>query len=214
MKYLRIVIPFVLAVTLSTTMMLPLALADSGAPPANLTDVTEADLVVDTSPANVGTGATQVGVGGVVTYTDRTAFTTNFPGLTFESFGDATCTGITGFQAPLTAATNNACFAPGQIPAGISFADDPLNDAGGGTVNGLAFVPTGSIGAINDAVIANTFTETFEISLNPRVNAVGLDLASFSAASTLRIRVFGPTSDVLLHETTYPSVGPAGAFSA
>lgn len=193
--------------------LVSVANAQAGAAAVNLTDMSAEAVPRDTTPADVGTRAGQIVTGGVVTYTDRSVFTAAFPDLTFEDFEDSACAALTGFPAPLDATSNNACFTPGQIPAGISFADNPLNDSDGvGSPSGLVFVPVGSGGAINDFVGANSFIDSFEIFLTPTVDAVGLDLGSFSTASTLRIQVFGPTSGDLLNDTTYPSVGPAGAF--
>lgn len=150
-------------------------------------------------------------LGGTTVYTDRTTFTAEFPSLTYETFETNSCTGITGFPAPLNAYTATTCYHRGQIHTGIELRDNPLNDTGGGSANGLAFVEGGTNGVSNDAVVANTFTNTFELYLTPTVTALGLDLTSVTTASPLRVRVYGADS-TLIHESTFPSVGPSGAF--
>lgn len=143
-------------------------------------------------------------------YTSRAQFDAAFPGLTSEDFEDAVCPGIVGFPAPLDSTTSNACFSPGNIPAGLDIRDEPLNDAGGGSANGLAFVQAGQAGALNDAMVANTFIDAFRLNFSPSVAAVGMEMANFVGAAPMRVRFYSGMN--LLEEINLPSVGPAGGF--
>ncbi len=148
--------------------------------------------------------------GGTTVYTDRTIFTGIYPNLTYEGFETNACSGILGFPAPLNAYTATLCYHRGQLQTGLELRDNPLNEAGG-SVNGLAFIEGGTGGVGNDAVVANTFTNTFELYLTPTATAVGLDLTSVTSDSSLRVRVYDTNSN-LIYETTFPAVGPVGAF--
>ncbi len=195
----------VLLVSLMALSAVP-ALADDGVQAANLTDVSGA--TGDTSPADVGDGAGQIIAGGVTTFSVRANFVAAYPGLPFEDFESTLCTGILGFPAPLSSSAPGPCYTAGQIEAGLELRDNPLN---GESPNGLVFAPAGTLGLPNDWVGANTFTNSLEIYFTPTVQAAGLDVASVTSATPLRIRVYGPGNS-LSYETTYASVGPTGAF--
>jgi hypothetical protein len=176
------------------------ALADA---PVNFTDVTPG--AVDFSAPVYG----PTPLGGFTIYTDRTAFVTAHPGLPYEDW-DSSCTAITSFPAPLNATTTNACFNAGDVLPGIELRDNPLNDEGGGSLNGLVFVPEGAAGALNSFVASNTFTNSHELHFTPSVSAVGLDLGSLTTPATLRVRFYNGVTQIT--EYNFDSVGPAGAF--
>jgi hypothetical protein len=145
-------------------------------------------------------------------FTDRATFVAAFPALRSEDFEDGACAGITGFAAPLDSTSSNACFSPGDIPTGLDIRDEPLNDAGGGSPTGLVFVEAGQAGALNDAVVANTYVDAFRLNFSPPVTAVGLELVNFTAALPTRVRFYNGA--ILVHEENLASLGPAGAFLA
>lgn len=129
------------------------------------------------------TAVSLIGPGGdgLIYYNDRTTFNAAFPGLPVEDFeAGLWADGNTlGCPAPFNTFTNNNCFAPGGILPGISFQDNPLNAAGGGSANGLAGVGPGAFGAISKNIVANTAADSFEILFSPPVRAVGLDLIHY-----------------------------------
>lgn len=186
-----------------------LAVAASAEGARDLTGVPSALLSApaDLSPAVYGPLAPE---SSATIYTSRAEFDAAFPGLPSEDFEDAACVGIVGFPAPLDSTTSNACFSPGNIPVGLDLRDEPLNDAGGGSPDGLVFLETGSFGAINDAVLANTFVDAFRLNFSPPVAAVGMELAAFISPGPLRVRFYSGMN--LLEEVNLPSVGPAGGF--
>lgn len=141
---------------------------------------------------------------GVVFYADRLTFDSDFPGLPVEDFeaglwGDGA---IVSCPAPFDASTDNACFSLGGILPGISFQDNPLNNLGGGTLNGLAGVGAGALGALDKNIVANTFVDSFEILFDPPVNAAGMDLVHYTTNGTqVEIAIFD-ISDSLIMTTT------------
>jgi len=150
-------------------------------------------------------------LGGNTVYTSRATFDADFPGLPLEDFETNSCAAIVGFPAPLSSTTSGgACYAIGDIEPGVELRDNPLNDDGGGSPSGLVFIPGGTLGALNDAVLANTFIDAFELAFDPPVSAVGLELGSFTSAAVMRVRFFSGAT--MVHEENLASVGPAGAF--
>lgn len=140
---------------------------------------------------------------GLIFYGDRATFDAVFPGLPVEDFeaglwGDGQTIGC---PAPFNAATNNACFAPGGILPGISFQDNPLNDAGGGSPIGLAGVGDGIYGAVSKSIVANTASDSFEILFDPPVNAAGMDLTHFFSNGTVVDITIYDASDLLIAST-------------
>lgn len=161
-------------------------------------------------PASAALPAKQT-LGGVTAYTSREMFIADFPGLTFQSFASPTCSSLTGFPGPLNATRSNVCYTHGAILPGVTFRDDPPNNSGGGSPNGLVFFPVGVSGLSSSWVGANTYADRFVILFDPPVSSVGMDLATVYETYPLRIRVFN-SNNGLMHEETLPSVGSAGAF--
>ncbi len=151
---------------------------------------------------------------GVTIYRNRDAFTAEFPGIPFEDFGDTsapTCSDLTSIPAPLNRLSDNDCFNPGDILAGVEFRDNPLNDDGNGNGDGLLYVPPGGGGLTNSGIAGNHPTNTFEIILTPTTTVVGLDLITLFGEHTLRLRFFGDTNEII-YEETLPAVSPSGMF--
>jgi subtilisin-like proprotein convertase family protein len=121
-------------------------------------------------------------ISNVLYYKDRALFDSVFPGLPVEDFENGLWAdaGVTSCPAPFDALTNNTCFAPGGILPGIRFQDNPLNESGGGSPNGLVGVGAGIYGSISKNIVANSFNDSFEIYFDPPVNAVGMDVTHFT----------------------------------
>jgi len=174
--------------------------------PINLTDV-GSEVTGDSSATIYGPAP----LGGFTVYTDRTTFTTDNPGLPFENFDSAGCAAIAGFPAPLNSSTTNACYAAGDILPGLELRDNPLNDSdGGGSPNGLVFVPGGQFSLPDSFVGSNTFTNTFEVYFTPTVAAAGLDVASITTAAPMRVRFYNGAT--LITEYNFASLGGTGGF--
>ncbi len=151
--------------------------------------------------------------GGAVYYTDRSLFDTAFPGLPVEDFeaGLWADGAILGCPAPFDALTNNACFASGGILPGVTFQDNPLNEAGGGSVDGLVGIGAGAYGAISKNIVSNTFVDSFEIIFDPPVRTAGMDLTHYvSDEITVDIALFDASDNPI--GTTTAMAGNAGMF--
>lgn len=160
-----------------------------------------------TTPQNV----TVAPRGSLIVYQDRAAFDAAFPtaGQTCEDFetnlgGDGL---ILGFPAPLDASTDNAVFAAGSIIPDLSFEDDPLNDANGGSVDGLVFAGATIFGTPSDVVLANTFVDSLNMNILTPRTAVAADVLSFTAGGTATISVFDISDNLL--GTVNVAAGPA-----
>jgi hypothetical protein len=158
-------------------------------------------------PAVVSTG------GGLTYYTDRPTFDAANPNLPIEDFenGIPGPGSVVGCPAPFNETTDNDCFAPGSILPGISFQDDPLNDAGGGSVNGMVFLGSGFAGNPTDVIIANTFVDSFDIFFTEVANAAGMDLVSYFNGDPITITVYAADGTTVLDTMTAPSSN-AGIF--
>src|SRR5699024_556960 len=93
---------------------------------------------------------------------------------------------------------------------GIELRDFPLNGEDGGSPNGLVFAPAGTLGLPTSFVGSNTFTNTHEIYFTPTVQAVGMDLASVTSDSTMRVRFYNGANQIT--EYNFASLGPTGGF--
>ncbi len=112
----------------------------------------------------------------LVTYASRAVFDVANPGLPVEDFedGDAAPGGFLVCDAPLGAGGSAACgFAPGDILPGIAFQDNPGPEAGA-----LILLGAGTSLNPSQALITNTFADSFDILFNPPVSAAGMDLHS------------------------------------
>jgi hypothetical protein len=153
------------------------------------------------------------GQGVVNTYGDRSQFDAQFPGLPLEDFengqwGDG---GFKSCPAPWDASTNNACFAPGGLLPGVSFQDDPLNELGGGTTNGLTGLGNGTLGNLTKGIVASSFVDAFEIRFDPPVNVAGMDLLHFYSNNiSVAITVYDTVGNLLV--TTSANAGNTGSF--
>jgi hypothetical protein len=134
----------------------------------------------------------------VAVYDDQTAFETAFPGLPLEDFEESPVApgAVLACGTVFDSATNDACFATGDILNGIA-----IQGVEGGTMAVLGDTFAGS-STIN--VGPNFGVETLEIVFpNNDVFAVGMDLLIILGTGTLEITVFGPQDDVLAEATLW-----------
>lgn len=161
-------------------------------------------------PGQNGSGTVE---GGACTiYLDRGSFDAAFPGLPIEDFeaGLVSPGAVIGCPAPINSTTSNACITPGNILSGVSFRDEPLNAAGGGSADGIAMVGAGAFGAPSINIVANTFVDAFVIEFSPAVGGAGMDLvAYFSSPQTVNIDVYGASG---LLVSTSASASNGGSF--
>lgn len=151
--------------------------------------------------------------GGPIFYGERSLFDTAFPGLPLEDFEDGLWAdgGVLSCPAPFDATTDNACFAPGGILPGIRFRDDPLNDAGGGSPQGLAGLGSGFAGSDSKSLVSNTYVDSFNVDFAPPVHAVGADLVHFAGRrQTVEISLFDAADQLIA--TTQALAGNTGNF--
>jgi len=139
-------------------------------------------------------------------FTDRASFQSAFPGLPLEDFTEnnlppnsvGTCT-----DTPVDATTNDVCFSPGDIIAGIALDDIT-------TPNNMVLLTPPFFGTTCEAVGPNTFADDGEIAFDPAIRAVGFDMQC-NVAETIAIEVFGPGGS--LGSTSVPCpVIPAQVF--
>lgn len=149
--------------------------------------------------------------GTLTIFTVRATFQAAFPGLPLEDFeeGNATPGGFSVCDSPLDAGGDAACgFAPGDILAGITFQDNPGPDLG-------SLILLGATTSLNpsQALIANTFADSFDILFDPPVNAAGMDLHSTPAPGSgppdiLAIQVFDVNDVLIGSDPTAAASGP------
>lgn len=157
-------------------------------------------------PAAKGSAVT----GTITVYTVRATFEAAFPGLPLEDFeeGNAPPGNFSVCDSPLDDTGDAACgFAPGDILSGVAFQDNPGPDAAS-----LILLGAGTSLNPSMAVVANTFTDSFDILFDPPVTAAGMDLHSTDAPGsgppdTLTIQVFD-ASNVLID--TDPAAAASG----
>lgn len=148
-------------------------------------------------------------LGGLVTYADRTSFDIDFPGLPLEDFelGAVSAGGLVACPAPVDAAGDGVCFAPGAVEPGLAFEDEP----GPAGADGLLLIGDGTFGNSSKILATNDFADSLEIRFADAVAAVGLDLINLPGPDdSLSIEVFGP-GDVSLGVVASPS-SAAGTF--
>lgn len=144
------------------------------------TYVEAAATVVAPAPAvNAPPRAPRSVLGGLTVYTDRALFNADFPGLSIEDFegGSAAPGNFSVCDAPLDAAGDAACgFDPGEILDGVAFQDNPGPD-----LASLILLGNGTSLNATQALVSNTFDDSFDILFNPPVTQAGMDLHSTPA---------------------------------
>ncbi len=148
-----------------------------------------------------------VGAASVFFFTDRASFLAQFPDLPMEDFEAGrvrTPPGVMTCPGPLDATSDNACFHPGDIAAGVQFNADHF-EAG----EEIVMVDAGFFGAPSKSILANVFTDAFLIDFPGGVTAVGMDLVAYLDDDICQIDVSGQSGLIL--STTAPCTN-AGAF--
>lgn len=131
------------------------AWAEAGQPPL--------DLQTSSPPATL--------LGGLTTYPDLASFqAANAGGFTVETFdGGLTAGGaLNTCVEPVSSASNDACFTPGDLIAGFS-----LTSSSG---NGVVVLGDGFLGQSTAVIGANDFADTTRVAFSPAVGAVAMDV--------------------------------------
>ena len=153
-----------------------------------------------TAPLRAPALQADVGTTSASFFTDRAAFLAQFPNLATEGFeaGQVLDGRVVPCPGPLDAASDNVCFHPGDLAAGVQFNSDPAR-----VMDALVLVGNGFFGAPSKNLVANVFTDAFVIDFtNTDVTAVGMDLVAYLSDDTCQIDVFGQSG--LLASTTAP----------
>jgi len=132
--------------------------------------------------------------GGLVTFNDRSSFEGAAPGLPVEDFEEALIDPgvVAGFPAPLDSTSSNFYFSPGDILAGIQFAASSAHDW-----YELALLGAGFAENPSKLIVANYFVDSFLITLNPGVGAIGFDVHSFMGGPQVQIAVYDTAGGLL-----------------
>ena len=123
--------------------------------------------------------------GSLTFYADRGSFQAAFPGLTSEDYSDGLTPpgGInTCLDLPSDSTSNDDCFVPGDIEAGLATFPSGADD---NVVLGTGFAGISCFGHG-----PNSFGEDFQVDLSPAVRAVGFDLTG-CGPETVTVTVFG-----------------------
>lgn len=144
--------------------------------------------------------------GSLTFYADRGSFQAAFPGLTSEDYSDGNTPpgGInTCVDLPSDSSSNDDCFSPGDIEDGLATFPSGGDD---NVVLGDGFVGITCFGHG-----PNTFTDDFQIDLDPAVRAVGFDLTG-CGPETLTVTVFGTGGMLGSTDVTCPALGGTQFF--
>lgn len=128
----------------------------------------------------------------LITFGTRAGFDAQAGVLPIETFeeGNVAAGAVKPCPGLLQSTTINDCFVAGDILPGVTFQSSTPGP------EGLALTGDGFAGITSKAIFANQFTDTLDMVFGGS-NAVGFDLLSQFAASTITVSVFG-AGDVLL----------------
>ncbi|HMB38095.1 MAG TPA: hypothetical protein VKO85_03375 [Wenzhouxiangellaceae bacterium] len=160
----------------------------------------------DRDTANATAGSADIR-GGALTFADRASFDSAVGSLPLEDFeGGATAAGaVNTCTEPVSSASNDVCFAPGDLIAGFQ-----LTSSGGG---GVVALGDGFIGQPTTVVGANTFGDFATVTFTGgNVTAVGLDAYSGSGGGDVDIRVFDSGGTLADTITLAPSADNVSEF--
>ncbi len=197
MKDLRVVI------VVSLMLIAGMAVADQ--PYTQYTDIPPGNQTA----GEAGEGNQPGAIRALTFYSDRTVFGVAFPGLPTEDFSGTLVAGgsIVSCPVPWNSTTDNACFGPGGIMAGIEL---DVNIQGDGTGEGVV-LGVGSFGNTNIWVGPNSFGDDLVLNFDPAVRAVGFDLVNpIASPQTHGVEIFGPSGS--LGTTTVVDSGTEGNF--
>lgn len=156
--------------------------------------------------ANATVGSADIR-GGALTFPDRASFNSAVGTLPLEDFeGGATAAGaVNTCTEPVSAASNDPCFAPGDLIAGFQ-----ITSSGGG---GVVALGDGFIGQPTTVVGANTFGDFATVTFTgANVTAVALDAYSGSGGGDVDIRVFDSGGTLADTITLAPSADNVSEF--
>jgi hypothetical protein len=173
------------------------------APYTTYTDIPEGTVIVPSTGEQPGNTPSNLRT--LAFFSDRASFRAICPGLAFENFGNTNVpTGaITACDPPFNSATNNACFSPGDIVAGVSL------NIQQGPPQQLVVIGLNGLGNSNVAVGPNTFLDDGIIELTVPANALGLDVWNPFGPGTWLVEVF---SGVTSLGVTAVNGGPVPTF--
>lgn len=147
-------------------------------------------------PINAGTE------GSLTFYADRPSFQAANPGLAMEGFEDGLTTAgniNTCLDLPSDATSNDDCFQPGDIEAGVatlpSGADDNVVLG-----NGFAGITCFGHGP-------NSFTDDFQLDFDPPVQAAGFEITGCNGTDNLNVEIFGPGGSLGSTSFVCPALG-------
>lgn len=129
-------------------------------------------------------------------WNNRASFAAAFPGLPTESFSGTIVGGgaIVSCDPPFNSSTNNACFTPGAIMAGIEI-DLGVRDPGSSLQ--LVVIGVGALGNTNVLVGPNSFVDDIIFNFSPAVRAAGFDLINpMAPGQTYNVEIFGPGGSI------------------
>ena len=154
-------------------------------------------------------GGARTASASLITYSDRSSFEGAVGVLTTETFEDANVVPgtVIACSAPADSSSNDACFDPGDIEAGITFnvsnGQDPSED--------LALAGAGSVGAATtNALFTNFSQSTLDIFFGSS-NAIGFDLYNVFLGGLVDVSVYGAGGLLGTFAVNAPASG-AGAF--
>lgn len=145
--------------------------------------------------------------GGALTFADRASFDSAVGTLPLEDFegGATTAASVNTCTEPVSSASDDACFAPGDLIAGFQ-----ITSSGGG---GVVALGDGLIGQPSTVMGANNFAEFTTVTFaGGSVNAVGLDAYSGSGGGNVDVRVFDSGGTLADTITLAPSADNVSEF--
>jgi PKD repeat protein len=148
-----------------------------------------------------------VALGPPTYFADRATFVAQFPDLPLEDFeeGRVADGGVVACPGPLDATSDNRCFLPGEIQAGVRF-----NSALPAEGAEIALVGRGFVGATSKNIVAGEFVDVFIIDFTEgNVTAAGMDLVAYFVNDMCQIDIFGQSG--LISSTSAPCTN-AGTF--
>ena len=130
----------------------------------------------------------------LITFNTRATFDAQAGVLPIETFeeGNIAAGAVAPCPSPLSSASNNGCFATGDILPGLT-----LDSSTARPTDGLALAGAGFGGVPSKTVFANFFSDSLNLMFSGS-SAVGFDLFSQFSNSTITVSVFG-AGDVLLN---------------
>ncbi|MFZ5828650.1 MAG: pre-peptidase C-terminal domain-containing protein [Planctomycetota bacterium] len=155
-----------------------------------------------------GAGVGYLRTAAIETFSDRTVFVASNPGLANEDFeeGNVLADDVAEFFGPLSSATNNAVFSPGEIQAGLTISAQNNNGStpGAGDLVVLGSEFFGPTAPGSKIVGANEFVDDTVLTFTGGVTGVGFDLFEDTGID-VAVTVRDALNNVLLSTTVTAS---------